>query len=67
MVIYGHIWRMLMDPDWSFQGFGRLSYQILHPESTFYVILELHKDVQLPNTIRSASSIRSYLEDIDGS
>ena len=56
-----------MVTDWSFGGLDHLWYQILHHESTLYVILDLYAAFQLPNVIRSASSIWSYLEDTDGS
>ena len=56
-----------MIPNWSFGGLGHIWYQFLHHKSTLYVILELYADFQLPSVIKSASRIRSYLEDIDGS
>ena len=57
-------WRALMVPDWRLGGLGHLWYQILHHESILYAITELYADFQLPNMIRSSSSIWLYLEDI---
>ena len=64
---HSHTWLMLMVPDCGFGVLDHLRYQILHHESTLYVILELYADFQLPSVIKRASIIGSYLEDIDGS
>ena len=60
-------WSTLMVPDWSFGGSDHLYYQILHHESTLYVILELYANFQLPGINRSMSRKHSYLDDVDGS
>ena len=43
-----------MVPDLSFGGLDHLQYQILHHESTLYVIPELYADFHLPSVIKNA-------------
>ena len=47
-------------------GLDHLWYQILHHESTLYVIREFYANFQLPSMIKSTSRIQSYLEDVNG-
>jgi len=64
---WSHTWRKLKVPDWSREGWG-LPW---HHVSTLHGIIYLCAKFQLSSMIRSVSrthpSLKSYLEDIDGS